>query len=91
VPITVRIPTPLRKITGDKAEISATGHSVMEIVDAVGKTYPELAVRLKDEKGGLRRYVNFFLNDEDIRDLKGAETPVKDGDTLSIMPAIAGG
>lgn len=91
MPITVRIPTPLRKITADKAEIAVSGTNVMEVVDAVGKAYPELAARLKDDKGGLRRYVNFFLNDDDIRDLKGAETPVKDGDTLSIMPAIAGG
>ncbi len=91
MPVTVRIPTPLRKITGDKAEIPANGRNVMEVIDALAKSYPELAARLKDDKGGLRRYVNFFVNDEDIRDLKGADTPVKDGDTLSIMPAIAGG
>lgn len=89
--VTVRIPTPLRKITGDKAELSAEGKTVMDVIDAIGKAYPELSARLKDDKGGLRRYVNFFLNDQDIRDLRGAESAVKDGDTLSIMPAIAGG
>ena len=89
--ITVRIPTPLRKITGDKPEVSANGKSVQEVLSSLGKTYPELAARLFDEAGKLRRYVNFYVNDEDIRDLKGPDTAMKDGDTLSIMPAIAGG
>ena len=89
--VTVRIPTPLRKITADKAEVSASGKTVLEVIANLGKTYPELVARVQDEKGTLRRFVNFYLNDDDIRDLKGGETPVKDGDTLSIMPAIAGG
>ena len=89
--VTVRIPTPLRPITGQKAEITANGKTVREVIADVGKTYPELTSKITDADGKLRRYVNFFLNDEDIRDLKDAETPVKDGDTLTIMPAIAGG
>ena len=89
--VTVRIPTPLRKITADKAEVSASGKTVLEVIANLGKTYPELVARVQDEQGALRRFVNFYLNDDDIRDLKGGETPVKDGDTLSIMPAIAGG
>ena len=89
--ITVRIPTPLRKITAEKAEVPASGKTVMEVIANLGKTYPELVARLQDDKGTLRRFVNFYLNDSDIRDLAGPDTPVKDGDTLSIMPAIAGG
>jgi molybdopterin synthase sulfur carrier subunit len=89
--VTIRIPTPLRKITGDKAEIPATGRTVKEVLANAGKTYPELLSRILDDAGALRRFVNFYVNEEDIRDLAGADTPVKDGDTLSIMPAIAGG
>jgi MoaD family protein len=91
MPVTVRIPTPLRSMTGQKAEVAVDGTSVREVIVALGKLHPELASKLADEKGKLRRYVNFFLNDQDIRDLKEADTPVKDGDTLTIMPAIAGG
>lgn len=91
MPVTVRIPTPLRPITGQKAEISASGKTVREVIADVARAYPELGSKLTDEKGRLRRYVNFFLNDQDIRDLSEADTPVADGDTLTIMPAIAGG
>lgn len=89
--VTVRIPTPLRKNAGDQSEVQATGKNVKEVLLNLGKTYPDLGAKLHDDGGKLRRYVNFFLNDQDIRDLAGAETAVKDGDTLSIMPAIAGG
>lgn len=89
--VTVRIPTPLRSMTGQKSEVAVDGKSVREVIAALGKLHPELASKLVDEKGALRRYVNFFLNDQDIRDLKDADTPVKEGDTLTVMPAIAGG
>lgn len=89
--VTVRIPTPLRKMAGEKAELAAPAGTVKEVLAEVGKAHPELGARLTDEGGRLRRYVNFFVNENDIRDLQGADTPVKDGDTLSIMPAIAGG
>ena len=91
MPVTVRIPTPLRSMTGNKSEVAVAGASVREVIAALGKLHPELASKLVDDKGKLRRYVNFFLNDQDIRDLKEADTPVKDGDTLTVMPAIAGG
>lgn len=91
MPVTVRIPTPLRSMTGQKAELSANGATVREVIADLRATWPELASKLTDGEGRLRRYVTFFVNDQDIRDLKEAETPVRDGDTLTIMPAIAGG
>ena len=89
--VTIRIPTPLRKMAGDKAEITAQGKTVKEALESLRGAHAELASRLFDDKGALRRYVNFYLNEQDIRDLKGADTAVKDGDTITIMPAIAGG
>lgn len=91
MPVTVRIPTPLRKMAGEKPELSASPGTVREVLAELAKAHPELGSRITDEGGKPRRYVNFFLNETDIRDLQGADTPVKDGDTLSIMPAIAGG
>ena len=91
MPVTVRVPTPLRSTTGQKSEVPATGATVRDVIADLATRHPDLASKLTDDKGKLRRYVNFFLNDTDIRDLKEAETPVKDGDTLTIMPAIAGG
>lgn len=89
--VTVRIPTPLRKMAGEKSEVASEGKTVKEVLSNLAKAYPDLGAKLHDDGGKLRRYVNFFLNDQDIRDLGGAESPVKDGDVLSIMPAIAGG
>lgn len=89
--INVRIPTPLRPLTKGQAEVSAEGATVIDVIRNLGKQYPELTSKLLDEKGGLRRYVNFFVNESDVRDLKGPESALKDGDTLSVMPAIAGG
>lgn len=89
--VTIRIPTPLRKMAGDKAELAAAGKTVKEVLESLRGAHAELVSRLFDDKGALRRYVNFYLNEQDIRDLNGADTPVKDGDTITIMPAIAGG
>lgn len=89
--INVRIPTPLRKLTQDKETVQATGTTIQGIVDDLQKQYPGLKERLCDEKGELRRFVNIYLNDEDIRFAQGKQTPVKDGDEVSIIPAIAGG
>ena len=89
--INVRIPTPLRRITQNKATVEATGKTISEIVENLEKQYPGLKERLCDERGELRRFVNVYLNDEDIRFAKGKETPVKDDDEISIIPAIAGG
>lgn len=91
MPINVRIPTPLRKLTGENEIVPAEGATVGEILDNLDKAYPGLGERICDEQGTVRRFVNIFLNDEDIRFLKDKETSVKDGDELSIVPAIAGG
>jgi len=89
--INVRIPTPLRKLTQDKDTVLAVGATIQDIMDNLEKQHPGLKERLCDEKGELRRFVNIYLNDEDIRFAQGKQTPVKDGDEISIIPAIAGG
>ena len=89
--VNVRIPTPLRKLTQDKDTVQATGHTIQEVVDHLDRQYPGLKERLCDERGELRRFVNIYLNDEDIRFAQGRQTPVKDGDEISVIPAIAGG
>ena len=89
--ITVRIPTPLQKLTGDKAEIAAQGGTVKELIDNLEKSFPGFKDRLCDADGRLRRFVNVYVNEEDIRFLKQEATPLKEGDEVSIIPAIAGG
>ena len=89
--ITVRIPTPLRRLTNGQGEVEVEAKTVREAIDKLEEQYPGFKERLVDEKGELRRFVNLYLNDEDIRFLKGADTELKDGDVLSIVPAIAGG
>jgi molybdopterin synthase sulfur carrier subunit len=88
---TVKIPTPLRSYTQNQSELSVTGATVGEVLKNLDKSYPGIGGRLIDEKGGVRRYVNIFYNGDDIRFLKELETPVKEGDQISIIPAIAGG
>lgn len=88
---TVRIPTQLRKMSGGAAEVSVDGATVAEVLDALDAEHPGFAERLRDDTGALRRFVNVFLAEEDIRFLNGLETPVADGQTLSIVPAVAGG
>ena len=87
----VRIPTPLRKLTREKEIVEASGSNVAEIIDDLERNYPGLKERVCDEEGNIRRFVNVFLNDEDIRFLEDKSTSIKDGDELSIVPAIAGG
>lgn len=89
--IMVRIPTPLQRMTGDKAEVSADGATIEEVLTSLDQQYPGLKGRLCDEKGKLRRFVNVYVNEEDIRFLKQEATSLKDGDEVSIIPAIAGG
>jgi len=91
MPIQVRIPTPLRKLTGENEVVTAEGGTIGAILSSLDSTYPGLIERICDEQGAVRRFVNVFLNDEDIRFLQEKETPVKDGDEISIVPAIAGG
>ncbi len=89
--ITVRIPTPLRPMTGGKGEVEAVGGSVLELIDHLNGSHPGLKDRICDEQGEVRRFINIYVNEEDIRFLTGKETPLKDGDEVSIVPAIAGG
>lgn len=89
--ITVKIPTPLRKLTQGAGELETSGKNIMEIINSLEKNYPGIKDRLCDGTGELRRFVNIYVNQEDIRFLKGKETGLKDGDEVSIVPAIAGG
>lgn len=88
--VTVRIPTPLRTLTGGADEVPADGGTVGEVIENLEANHPGMKDRLCDDKG-VRRFVNLYANDEDIRFLDNLETALKDGDTLSIVPAIAGG
>ncbi|MFN3406331.1 MAG: MoaD/ThiS family protein [Caldimicrobium sp.] len=89
--VTVRIPTPLLSLTGGKKEVIAEGSTIKELIEDLEKNFPGMKERLCDEEGNLRRFINFFVNDEDIRFLQGENTPLKEGDVVSIVPAIAGG
>jgi molybdopterin synthase sulfur carrier subunit len=88
--INVRIPTPLRTLTGGKEEVPAQGKNVRELIDDLERNYPGIKDRLCDDKG-VRRFVNIYQNEEDIRFLDGLDTAIKDGDSISVVPAIAGG
>ena len=88
---TIRIPAPLRKLTNNQEEVPATGTSLGSILDELNKTYPGFGERILDERGEIRRFVNIFVNDEDVRFLQERNTPVKEADVISIVPAIAGG
>jgi len=89
--ISVRIPTPLRKLTHDLDTVKADGANIEQLIENLEKTYPGLKDRLCDENGNVRRFVNIFVNDEDIRFMDDKATSVKEGDEVSIVPAIAGG
>jgi molybdopterin synthase sulfur carrier subunit len=91
VSVTVRIPAQLRTLTGGAGELPLSGSTVAEVLKDLDATHPGFADRLFDETGGLRRFVNIFLDDEDVRFLQGLDTPLADGQTLSIVPAVAGG
>jgi molybdopterin synthase sulfur carrier subunit len=89
--VTVRIPTPLRTLTGGKSEVEAPASDIQSLIESLNGQFPGLKDRVCDDKGEIRRFVNIYLNEEDIRFLKGKHTPVKNGDEVSIVPAIAGG
>ena len=89
--ITVHIPTPLRKLTGNAAEVTVEAASVGELVDSLEDAYAGIQEKLLDDAGEIRRYVNLYVNDEDIRFLDGKGTPLNEGDSVTIVPAIAGG
>lgn len=88
---TIRIPTPLRIYTEGKSEVLVQGSTVGEAMDVLTIRYPSLRTHLFAENGELRPFVNLYLNEEDIRQLQGAKTPLKDEDRLMLIPSIAGG
>lgn len=87
----VRIPTPLRKYTQGQEEVTIAASNVRELIDSLEAQHPGIRERICDDKGAVRRFVNIFVADEDIRFLDNLDTAVKDGDEVSIVPAIAGG
>ena len=91
MPVTVLIPTPLQKLTNGNAEVKADGSTVADVVLSLEAQFPGIQARLCDESGKLRRFANVYVNNEDIRFNDGEETALKDGDELSIVPAVAGG
>ena len=91
MPAKVRIPAPLRKLTNDQAVVEVAGKDVQELLASLEKQYPGLKERICDESGQIRRFVNIFVNGEDIRFKQGPSTPVSEGAEVSIIPAIAGG
>jgi molybdopterin synthase sulfur carrier subunit len=91
MPVSVRIPAALRSLADGRAEVPVEAGPLRAVLDAVGRESPELRERLMEPGGGLRRHVNVFVNDEDVRFLDMLETPVHEGDRVTIVPAIAGG
>ena len=89
--VTVRIPTQLRELSGGASEVTADGGTVAAVLAELETAHPGFGARLFDEGGQLRRFVNVYLNDEDVRFLEGLKTPVSDGDTVTVLPAVAGG
>jgi molybdopterin synthase sulfur carrier subunit len=91
MPVSVRVPTPLRKFTNGADQIQAQGVTVEELVEDLEQRFPGIKERICDEEGQIRRFVNIYVNGDDIRFLKNLQTTLKEGDELSIVPAIAGG
>jgi sulfur-carrier protein len=89
--VTVRIPTQLRNLSGNASEVQLEGATVLEVLQNLNATHPGFGERLFDDAGALRRFVNVFLAEEDIRFMEGVDTPVSAGQVLSIVPAVAGG
>jgi molybdopterin synthase sulfur carrier subunit len=89
--LTVRVPTPLRKFTQGADEVTAQGNNVRAMVEDLDKNFPGIKERICDETGKMRRFVNVYVNGDDIRFLQNLDTALKEGDSISIVPAIAGG
>ena len=87
----VRIPTILRTYTGGESEVTAAGATLSEVIDDLDANYAGIKGRILDDNGELRRFVNVYLNDEDVRFLDGVSTKLSDGDSVTILPAVAGG
>lgn len=91
MPVNVRIPTPLRKLTNEQELVEVSATSVADAISQLQRLFPGIQDRLVDDAGQVRRFVNVYVNEEDIRFLQNQDTPLKDGDEISIIPAIAGG
>ena len=89
--ILVQIPTPLQKFTQNQNEVQAEGATIQEVLDNLDLSFPGIRERLCDDRGAIRKFVNLYLNDEDIRFMDGEKTALEDGDEVAIIPAIAGG
>jgi molybdopterin synthase sulfur carrier subunit len=89
--ITVRIPTPLRRVTDGQDKVDTEGSTLRQIIDSMESQYPGIKERLCDEDGNLRNFVNVYVNGEDVRFLDGVDSETGDGDEISIVPAVAGG
>ena len=89
--ITVRIPTPLRRVTNGEDKVTVEGSNLNEIIGSLDSQYPGIKARICDDQGDLRNFVNVYVNGEDVRFLEGLETSTKTGDEISIVPAVAGG
>jgi len=89
--VRVRVPTPLRRFTAGSEEVAAAGESIKSVIEDLERNHPGMRERLLDDKGEVRRFVNIYLNGDDIRFLDQLNSKVKDGDDISIVPAIAGG
>jgi sulfur-carrier protein len=89
--VKVKIPTPLRKLTNQQAEVDADGSTIRELVDSLETQFPGFKERMCDDNGDLRRFVNVYVGEEDIRFMDGLDTLVAEGDQVSIIPAVAGG
>ncbi|WP_456401462.1 MoaD/ThiS family protein [Persephonella sp.] len=89
--VTVRIPTALRRVTQGQGEVQVEASNIAELIDKLEEEFPGIKDRLVEQNGEIRKFVNFFVNDEDIRFLNGKDTQLKDGDIVAIIPAIAGG
>lgn len=88
---TVLIPTPLRRLTANQSRLEVAGDTVGQVIVNLDKSYPGIGERLLDQNGAIRRFINVFVNDDEIRTLQGADTLVTAGDRVSIVPAMAGG
>ena len=91
MPINVRIPTPLRRLTDQQSSVSADGSTVAELIDSLEASFPGMKARVCDDDGELRHFVNIYVNGEDVRYMDGIGSALKSGDEVSIVPAVAGG
>lgn len=89
--VTIRVPTTLRTLTAGESQVQVEAATVKEALDALETAHPGFSDKLLDEQGALRRFVNVFVADDDVRFMEGMDTPIPDGETLSIVPAVAGG